>query len=143
MKNPKDNFIIERIRSIKFSLRGIWFLISTESSIKAQLFIVLLISIAGFYFNINTIEWLIQTLAIGLVLVAESLNTGIENVIMLSDFADGNFGKNYGLEIADSAFKNLHSRAVIVINSDGNISYSEQVSEIANEPNYNNALAAI
>ena len=68
---------------------------------------------------------------------------GIENVIMLSDFADGNFGKNYGLEIADSAFKNLHSRAVIVINSDGNISYSEQVSEIANEPNYDNALAAL
>ena len=68
---------------------------------------------------------------------------GIENVIMLSDFADGNFGKNYGLEITDSAFKNLHSRTVIVINSDGNISYSEQVSEIGNEPNYDNALAAI
>jgi len=68
---------------------------------------------------------------------------GIENVIMLSDFADGNFGKNYGLEITDSAFKNLHSRTVIVINSDGNISYSEQVSEIGNEPNYDNALAAL
>tara|TARA_B100000780_G_scaffold213832_1_gene153362 strand:- start:5055 stop:5552 length:498 start_codon:yes stop_codon:yes gene_type:complete len=68
---------------------------------------------------------------------------GIENVIMLSDFADGNFGKTYGLEISDSAFANLHSRAVIVINSEGNISYSEQVSEIANEPNYENALAAI
>ena len=83
MKNPKDNFIVERIRSIKFSLRGIWFLITTESSIKAQLFIILLISLAGFYFNINTNEWLIQTLAIGLVLVAESLNTGIEK---LADF---------------------------------------------------------
>ena len=68
---------------------------------------------------------------------------GIENIIMLSDFADGNFGKTYGLEISDSAFANLHSRAVIVINSEGNISYSEQVSEIANEPNYENALAAI
>ena len=68
---------------------------------------------------------------------------GIENVIMLSDFADGSFGKTYGLEISDSAFANLHSRAVIVINSEGNISYSEQVSEIANEPNYENALAAI
>ena len=56
---------------------------------------------------------------------------------------DGNFGKTYGLEISDSAFANLHSRAVIVINSEGNISYSEQVSEIANEPNYENALAAI
>ena len=93
MKNPKDNFIIERIRSIKFSLRGIWFLISKESSIKAQLFIVLLISIAGFYFNINTIEWLIQTLAIGLVLVAESLNTGIEK---LADFVHPDYHKKIG-----------------------------------------------
>ena len=93
MKNPKDNFIVERIRSIKFSLRGIWFLISTESSIKAQLFIVLLILLAGFYFNISTIEWLIQTLAIGLVLVAESLNTGIEK---LADFVHPNYHKKIG-----------------------------------------------
>lgn len=93
MKNPKDSFIVERIRSIKFSLRGIWFLISTESSIKAQLFIVLLILLAGFYFNINTIEWLIQTLAIGLVLVAESLNTGIEK---LADFVHPDYHKKIG-----------------------------------------------
>ena len=93
MKNPKDSFIVERIRSIKFSLRGIWFLISTESSIKAQLFIVLLILLAGFYFNISTIEWLIQTLAIGLVLVAESLNTGIEK---LADFVHPGYHKKIG-----------------------------------------------
>ena len=69
---------------------------------------------------------------------------GIKNVIMLSDFNDGNFGKTYGLEISDSgAFANLHSRAVIVINPEGNIIYTEQVSEIANEPNYDAALAAI
>lgn len=68
---------------------------------------------------------------------------GIGNVIMLSDFADGNFGKNYGLEIADSSFKNLLSRSVIVINQEGNICYSEQVSETGNEPNYEKALAAI
>ena len=93
MKNPKDNFIVERIRSIKFSLRGIWFLITTESSIKAQLFIILLISLAGIYFNINTNEWLIQTLAIGLVLVAESLNTGIEK---LADFVHPDYHKKIG-----------------------------------------------
>ena len=93
MKNPKDNFIVERIRSVKFSLRGIWFLITTESSIKAQLFIILLISIAGFYFQINTNEWLMQTLAIGLVLVAESLNTGIEK---LADFVHPDYHKKIG-----------------------------------------------
>ena len=93
MKNPKDNFIVERIRSVKFSLRGIWFLITTESSIKAQLFIILLISLAGFYFQINTNEWLMQTLAIGLVLVAESLNTGIEK---LADFVHPDYHKKIG-----------------------------------------------
>ena len=93
MKNPKDNFIVERIRSIKFSLRGIWFLISTENSIKAQLFIIFLISLAGFYFEINTNEWLMQTLAIGLVLVAESLNTGIEK---LADFVHPDYHKKIG-----------------------------------------------
>ncbi len=80
MKNPKDNFIFKHIRSIKFSHRGIWFLITTESSIKAQLLIILLISLTGFYFDINTNIWLIQTHAIGVVLVAESLNTGIEKL---------------------------------------------------------------
>jgi diacylglycerol kinase (ATP) len=93
VKNPKDNFIVERIRSVKFSLRGIWFLITTESSIKAQLFIILLISLAGFYFQINTNEWLTQTLAIGLVLVAESLNTGIEK---LADFVHPDYHKKIG-----------------------------------------------
>ena len=93
MKNPKDNFIIERIRSIKFSFRGIWFLITTESSIKAQLFIVVLILLAGVYFQINTTEWLMQTLAIGLVLVAESLNTGIEK---LADFVHPDYHKKIG-----------------------------------------------
>ena len=93
MKNQKDNFIVEQIRSIKFSLRGIWFLITTESSIKAQLFIILIISLAGFYFDISTIEWLIQTLAIGLVLVAESLNTGIEK---LADFIHPDYHKKIG-----------------------------------------------
>ena len=93
MKNPKDNFIVERIRSVKFSLRGIWFLITTESSIKAQLFIIFLISLAGFYFDINSNEWLMQTLAIGLVLVAESLNTGIEK---LADFVHPDYHKKIG-----------------------------------------------
>jgi len=68
---------------------------------------------------------------------------GLDNVIMLSDFANGDFGKTYGIEIQDGPMVNLHSRAVIIINPDGKISYSEQVPEIANEPDYEKALAAI
>jgi thiol peroxidase len=68
---------------------------------------------------------------------------GLENVINLSDFNTGSFGKDYGLEIVDSAFAGLHSRVVVVIDENGIIKYTEQVSEIANEPNYEAALAAL
>ena len=93
MKNPEDNFIEERIRSIKFSLRGIWFLITTESSIKVQVFFAILATVLGFYFEISKTEWLFQILVIGLVLVAESLNTGIEK---LADFVHPEFHKKIG-----------------------------------------------
>lgn len=68
---------------------------------------------------------------------------GIENVEMLSDFVDGSFGKNYGVEITDGAFANLHSRAIVVIDTSGNVAYTEQVPEVGQEPNYDAALAAI
>jgi len=68
---------------------------------------------------------------------------GLENVINLSDFNTGNFGKDYGLEITDSVLAGLHSRVVIVLDENGIINYAEQVPEIADEPNYENALAAL
>jgi len=68
---------------------------------------------------------------------------GIENVVLLSDFRDGNFGKSYHVDFTDGPLAPLHSRAVVVINTSGEIVYSEQVSEIADEPNYAAALEAI
>ncbi|RYJ44993.1 thiol peroxidase [Flavobacterium beibuense] len=68
---------------------------------------------------------------------------GIENVISLSDFKDGSFGNSYGLTITDGPLAGLHSRAVVVVDENGNVKYTEQVSEIADEPNYENALAAL
>ena len=68
---------------------------------------------------------------------------GLENVINLSDFNTGEFGKNYGLEIVGSVLNGLHSRAIVVIDETGTITHTEQVSEIANEPNYDAALAAL
>ncbi len=65
---------------------------------------------------------------------------GLENVEMLSDFKDGNFGQSYELEITKSAFTGLHSRAVIVLDENNKVLYSEQVSEIGEEPNYEGAL---
>jgi thiol peroxidase len=67
---------------------------------------------------------------------------GIENVKTASAFRDS-FGQDYGLTIADGPFAGLLARAVVVIGADGNVAYSELVPEIANEPNYDAALAAL
>mgnify|MGYP000879856147 CR=1 FL=1 len=68
---------------------------------------------------------------------------GLENVISLSDFKTGKFGKDYGLEIVDGIFTSLHSRVVIILDENGTVIYTEQVPEIANEPNYDAALASL
>ena len=68
---------------------------------------------------------------------------GLENVENLSDFNTGSFGKNYGLEITDSVLSGLHSRVVIVLDENGIVKYAEQVPEIADEPNYEAALASL
>lgn len=68
---------------------------------------------------------------------------GLENVVNLSDFKSGEFGKNYGLEIIDGPLAGLHSRVVIVLDENGTILHAEQVNEIANEPNYEAALAVL
>ena len=68
---------------------------------------------------------------------------GLENVVNLSDFQEGGFGKANGLEITDGPLAGLHSRAIIVVDANGTITHTEQVAEIANEPNYEAALAAL
>ena len=68
---------------------------------------------------------------------------GIENVVMLSDFNTGAFGKDYGLEMIDGALKGLHSRCVIVVDENGTVKYTEQVPEIVDEPNYQAALKSL
>jgi len=68
---------------------------------------------------------------------------GLENVINLSDFKTGSFGKDYGLEIIEGKLSGLHSRVVIVLDENGVVKYTEQVPEIADEPNYDAALAAL
>lgn len=68
---------------------------------------------------------------------------GIENVVTLSDFRDGEFGRNYGLELVDGPLKGLHARSVVVLDENHNVVYTELVPEIKDEPNYENALAAL
>lgn len=68
---------------------------------------------------------------------------GLNDVVALSDFRDGNFGKNYGLEITDGPLQGLLSRAVLVLNEEGVVIYKEQVSEIVDEPDYSAALKSL
>ncbi len=65
---------------------------------------------------------------------------GLENVVNLSDFTEGSFGKTNGLEITDGPLAGLHSRVIIVVDENGVITHTEQVAEIADEPNYEAAL---
>jgi len=68
---------------------------------------------------------------------------GLENVISLSDFKNGSFGDAYGLTLTDGPLAGLHSRVVVVVNEEGNVVYTEQVADIKDEPDYDNALAAL
>src|SRR6218665_3033224 len=56
---------------------------------------------------------------------------GLENVVNLSDFQEGTFGKNNGLDIVDGPLAGLHSRVIIVTDENGVVTHTEQVGEIA------------
>jgi thiol peroxidase len=67
---------------------------------------------------------------------------GLDNVVTLSDFRS-NFGKDYGLEIVDGPLAGLESRAVVVVDEEGKVVYTQQVPEIVDEPNYDEVMAAL
>ncbi len=67
----------------------------------------------------------------------------IENVETLSAFRDKDFGKRLGVEIVDGPLAGVFARAIIVTNEAGEVTYTELVPEIADEPNYDAALSAL
>ncbi|MEK7302122.1 MAG: thiol peroxidase [Pseudomonadota bacterium] len=68
---------------------------------------------------------------------------GLDKVITLSTMRGANFMKDYGVLIADSPFGGITARAVIVLDESDKIIHAELVPEIADEPNYEAALAAL
>mgnify|MGYP003677433313 FL=1 len=90
---PKESFLKNRIRSVGFALKGAFLLIKTEASIKIQVFIALMVTAGGFYFDISATEWILQIFAISLVLGIEGLNTAVEK---LSDFVHPEFDDKIG-----------------------------------------------
>ena len=67
---------------------------------------------------------------------------GIDGVTVGSTFRSS-FGEDYGVAMADGPLTALLSRAVIVLDTDGTVLHTEQVAEIADEPNYESALAVL
>lgn len=110
---PKENFITNRIKGVRYALRGALLLIRTEASIKAQIVVALLVTAAGFYFEITRLEWMIQIFAIGIVLGIEGLNTAVEK---LADYVQPEFDKKIGFikDISAGAVMLVSIAAVIV-----------------------------
>ncbi len=98
-------FIIGRIKSIGYAFKGAYLLITTEASIKVQFFIGVLVTIAGFYYDISSTEWILQILTIALIISIEGLNTAVEEI---ADFIHPDHHTKIGL------IKDLAAGAVFI-----------------------------
>jgi thiol peroxidase len=67
----------------------------------------------------------------------------LENVITLSMMRDRNFGKDYGVLITDGPLAGITARAVVVLDENDNVLYTQLVPEITEEPDYDKTLAAV
>lgn len=89
-----------------FALRGALLLIRTEASIKVQVFLALIMTAAGFFFQISAVEWILQILSIALVMGVEGINTAVEK---MSDYVQPEFDKRIGL------IKDVSAGAVLLV----------------------------
>jgi diacylglycerol kinase (ATP) len=86
-------FVSGRIKSIGFAVKGAYKLVTTEHSVMVQFSLMILMILAGFYFEISREEWMLQILAFGLVLAIEGLNTAVEKI---ADFIHPEFHNRIG-----------------------------------------------
>ncbi|MGY5351253.1 diacylglycerol kinase [Wenyingzhuangia sp. IMCC45533] len=94
MKIERKNIVEDRIYSLGYALKGLLHLIKTENAIKIHMTVVILLTAAGYFSELTTIEWMFQFLALGLVISIEALNTCLEKI---ADFVQPNFDKQIGL----------------------------------------------
>jgi len=110
----KDNrFVKGRMKSVEYSVKGAFKLLTTEHSIMVQFAIGIAMTIAGFYFNISSTEWMLQILAIGLVLAIEGLNTAAEKI---ADFIHPEYHEKIGFikDIASGAVFFAAMAAIVI-----------------------------
>ncbi len=88
-----NSYLGKRIKSFYYAGKGAFLLLKNEPSIQVQSVIAIVVTVAGFYFNISATEWIFQCLAIGLVMSIEGLNTAIEET---ADFIHPDFNDKIG-----------------------------------------------
>lgn len=94
MEFQKDNtFVKGRLKSVTYAYKGMFKLLRTEHSVMVQFSIGIIMTILGFVMQITPTEFLFQTLAIGMVLSIEGLNTAVEK---MADFIHPNFHERIG-----------------------------------------------
>jgi diacylglycerol kinase (ATP) len=89
----KETFLINRLKSIQYALKGAFLLLKNEKSIQIQFIIAIMVTILGFYFKISVTEWIFQSFAIGLVMSIEGINTALEELL---DFVHPSYHKKIG-----------------------------------------------
>ncbi|MBO2545643.1 diacylglycerol kinase family protein [Salegentibacter sp. BDJ18] len=89
----RDSFLGKRIRGGGYAIKGAWLLLKHEQSIQVQFVLAIIMCIAGYFFDINKTEWMFQFVAIGLVMTAEGLNSGLE---AMADFVHPDFHSKIG-----------------------------------------------
>ena len=117
MKNHTHEFSFHGLqRSFKNAFRGFFLLLKYEYNLYIHLFFALCVTIAGIIFDISTVEWAIQTMAIGLVIFSELVNTAFEKTMDLvqpeydkrvrdiKDLAAGTVLFTVGIAIAAASF---------------------------------------
>ena len=103
---PRESFLVNRIRSVGYAFKGLYLLLRTEASIKIQGFIALFMAALGLYLEISATEWMVQLLAVGMVMGVEGVNTAIER---LADYIQPAKDAKIGL------IKDISAGAVMIV----------------------------
>lgn len=107
----RDSFLGKRIRGGGYAIKGAWLLLKHEQSIQVQFALAIIMCITGYFFEITKTEWMFQFVAIGLVMTAEGLNSGLE---AMADFVHPDFHSKIG-HIKDIAAGAVFIAAIIAV----------------------------
>ncbi|EID74037.1 diacylglycerol kinase [Imtechella halotolerans] len=87
-------FLNSRRKAVGYACKGAYLLLKTESSVQIQSLIALATVLAGWYFEISALEWIVQLLTISLVMSIEGLNTAVEKI---ADFMHPDYHHKIGV----------------------------------------------